>query len=75
MEVTDIHPANNTEREMAAHLLATAFILCVEGPFLTMMMRIAGNKSGTSGGIMNIGSNLGGLLSPALTPLIASYIG
>jgi ACS family glucarate transporter-like MFS transporter len=40
-----------------------------------MMMRIAGNKSGTAGGIMNMGSNLGGLLSPALTPIIASYIG
>jgi MFS transporter, ACS family, glucarate transporter len=55
--------------------LATAFILCVEGPFWAMMMRISGNKSGTAGGIMNMGSNLGGLISPALTPIIASYIG
>ncbi len=54
---------------------ATALILCVEGPFWAMMMRIAGRKSGTAGGIMNMGSNLGGLLSPALTPIIASYIG
>jgi ACS family glucarate transporter-like MFS transporter len=54
---------------------ATALILCVEGPFWTMMMRIAGNKSGTAGGIMNMGSNAGGLISPALTPLIASWIG
>jgi ACS family glucarate transporter-like MFS transporter len=54
---------------------ATAFILCVEGPFWTMMMRIAGKKSGTAGGIMNMGSNIGGLISPALTPLIASWIG
>ncbi len=54
---------------------ATALILCVEGPFWTMMMRIAGNKSGTAGGIMNMGSNIGGLISPALTPLIASWIG
>jgi len=54
---------------------ATALILCVEGPFWAMMMRIAGNKSGTAGGIMNMGSNLGGLISPALTPIIASYIG
>jgi ACS family glucarate transporter-like MFS transporter len=38
-------------------------------------MRIAGKNSGRAGGIMNMGSNLGGLLSPALTPLIASYIG
>jgi MFS transporter, ACS family, glucarate transporter len=55
--------------------LATALILCVEGPFWTMMMRIAGEKSGTAGGIMNMGSNIGGLVSPALTPLIASWIG
>lgn len=54
---------------------ATAFILCVESPFWTMMMRIAGEKSGTAGGIMNMGSNLGGLISPALTPLLASWFG
>ncbi len=55
--------------------MATAFILCVEGPFWAMMLRISGGKSGTAGGIMNMGSNLGGLISPALTPVIASYIG
>jgi ACS family glucarate transporter-like MFS transporter len=55
--------------------LATALILCVEGPFWAMMMRIAGQRSGTGGGIMNMGSNLGGLISPMLTPLIASRIG
>ena len=55
--------------------LATALILCVEGPFWAMMIQIAGSRSGTAGGIMNMGSNLGGLISPALTPVIASYIG
>lgn len=54
---------------------ATAFVLCVEGPFWAMMIRIAGGRSGTAGGIMNMGSNLGGLLSPMLTPWIAVYIG
>ena len=54
---------------------ATALILCVEGPFWAMMMNIAGKKSGTAGGIMNMGSNIGGLISPALTPLIATWIG
>lgn len=54
---------------------ATAFVLCVEGPFWAMMNRIAGRLSGTAGGIMNMGSNLGGLLSPMLTPWIAVYIG
>lgn len=55
--------------------LATAFVLCVEGPFWAMMMRIAGSSSGTAGGIMNMGSNLGGLISPALTPVLAAHIG
>ena len=54
---------------------ATAFVLSVEGPFWAMMTRIAGERSGTAGGIMNMGSNLGGLLSPMLTPWIAMYIG
>lgn len=54
---------------------ATALVLCVEGPFWAMMIRIAGRRSGTAGGIMNMGSNLGGLLSPVLTPWIATYIG
>ena len=54
---------------------ATAFVLCVEGPFWAMMMNISGKNSGKAGGIMNMGSNIGGLISPTLTPLIASYIG
>jgi ACS family glucarate transporter-like MFS transporter len=54
---------------------ATAFVLCVEGPFWSMMINIAGKKSGKAGGIMNMGSNLGGLISPTLTPLMASFIG
>lgn len=55
--------------------LATALVLCVEGPFWAMMMRIAGAGSGTAGGIMNMGSNLGGFISPALTPVLATHIG
>jgi ACS family glucarate transporter-like MFS transporter len=54
---------------------ATALVLCVEGPFWAMMMRIAGTSSGTAGGIMNMGSNLGGFISPALTPILATRIG
>jgi ACS family glucarate transporter-like MFS transporter len=54
---------------------ATAFVLCVEGPFWAMMMRISKTQSGTAGGIMNMGSNLGGLISPVLTPLLAVYVG
>jgi ACS family glucarate transporter-like MFS transporter len=55
--------------------LSTALVLCVEGPFWATMMEIAGGRSGTAGGIMNMGSNLGGLVSPALTPLVAAWVG
>jgi ACS family glucarate transporter-like MFS transporter len=55
--------------------LATALVLSVEGPFWAAMMDVAGGRSGTAGGVMNMGSNLGGLVSPALTPVLAVAIG
>jgi dipeptide/tripeptide permease len=55
--------------------LATAFVLSVEGPFWATMMGLAGPKSGTAGGIMNMGSNVFGLVSPVATPLLAASIG
>ncbi len=55
--------------------LATALVLSVEGPFWAAMMEVAGGRSGTAGGIMNMGSNVGGLISPALTPVLAAWIG
>jgi len=55
--------------------LATALVLCVEGPFWATMMEIAESRSGTAGGIMNMGSNVGGLISPALTPALAAHLG
>ena len=55
--------------------LATACVLSVEGPFWATMMDIEGTRTGTAGGIMNVGSNVGGFISPALTPLIAARVG
>jgi ACS family glucarate transporter-like MFS transporter len=55
--------------------LSTACVLSVEGPFWATMMEIAGPSSGTGGGVMNLGSNLGGMISPALTPWLASLWG
>ncbi len=55
--------------------VATALVLSVEGPFWAAMMDLAGGRSGTAGGVMNMGSNLGGLVSPALTPVLAAWIG
>jgi MFS transporter, ACS family, glucarate transporter len=55
--------------------IATALVLSVEGPFWSAVTRIPGGRSGTAGGIMNTGCNIGGLLSPTLTPMLAASIG
>ncbi len=55
--------------------LAMASVLAVEGPFWATMIRLSGPSSGTAGGVMNCGSNIGGLVSPALTPVLAAYLG
>ncbi len=67
-----------TENPYAAAVslaFSTACVLVVEGPFWATMIEIAGAKAGLGGGIMNMGSNLGGLISPALTPWLAAYFG
>jgi len=69
--------AHTTNAWVAALALAfaTALVLCVEGPFWACLTRLAGPGSGTAGGVMNLGSNIGGLISPALTPVLAAWIG
>ena len=54
---------------------ATGLVMCVEGPFWATMTRLSGGRTGMAGGVMNMGCNLGGLVSPALTPVIAASIG
>jgi ACS family glucarate transporter-like MFS transporter len=69
--------AHTANAYLAAVCLAvsTALVLSVEGLFWATMIRIAGPRSGAAGGVMNMGSNLGGLISPALTPVLAASIG
>jgi len=55
--------------------VATALVLSVEGPFWTTVAGIAGARSGTGGAIMNTGCNLGGLISPMLTPILGEMFG
>jgi MFS transporter, ACS family, glucarate transporter len=66
---------NNAWGAAACLALATGLVLSVEGPFWTAMTAIAGERSGAAGGVMNTGSNLGGLISPALTPVLAARFG
>jgi MFS transporter, ACS family, glucarate transporter len=39
------------------------------------MTQLSGERSGIAGGTMNFGSNIGGAISPALTPWLAQRIG
>ena len=54
---------------------ATALVLATEGPYWASMTQLAGPQSGIGGGVMNFGSNLGGLISPVLTPWLAAQLG
>jgi MFS family permease len=55
--------------------LAVGFASFCEGPFWTIAMDIGGPQAGAAGGIMNAGGNVGGFLSPLLTPVVAKYFG
>jgi ACS family glucarate transporter-like MFS transporter len=65
----------NAYAAVACLACATALVLCVEGPFWATMTQLAGGRAGLAGGVMNMGSNIGGLISPALTPLLAAWMG
>jgi len=60
---------------VAALTICTVLVLCTEGPFWATMTQLSGEHSGIAGGTMNFGSNLGGMVSPALTPWLAARIG
>lgn len=60
---------------VAALTVCTVLVLCTEGPFWATMTQLSGEHSGIAGGTMNFGSNLGGMVSPALTPWLAARIG
>lgn len=55
--------------------LATALVLSVESPFWTTVATLAGGRAGTGGGIMNTGCNIGGVISPMLTPMLGEAFG
>jgi ACS family glucarate transporter-like MFS transporter len=60
---------------VAALTTCTVLVLCTEGPFWATMTQLSGEHAGIAGGTMNFGSNLGGMVSPALTPWLAERIG
>jgi ACS family glucarate transporter-like MFS transporter len=60
---------------VAALIACTVLVICTEGPFWATMTQLSGEHSGIAGGTMNFGSNLGGAVSPALTPWLAERMG
>jgi len=55
--------------------LCQGLVMSVEGAFWASMIEIAPEHAGAGGGILNMGGNLGGFLSPTVTPLVAAYFG
>ena len=66
---------SNAGVAVSALAACTVLVLCTEGPFWATMTQLSGQRSGVAGGVMNFGSNLGGMISPALTPWLAERIG
>jgi len=62
---------------VAAAVLAvcTGLIMGVEGPYWATANQISDRNVGFTGGLLNTGGNLGGVVSPTLTPLIAHHFG
>src|SRR5262249_21655685 len=55
--------------------LCQGLVMSVEGAFWASMTEIAPEQAGAGGGILNMGGNLGGLLSPTVTPIVAAHFG
>jgi ACS family glucarate transporter-like MFS transporter len=55
--------------------LALGSAASAEGPFWSTAIEISGDNVGAACGILNTGGNLGGMLAPVITPLIASRFG
>jgi ACS family glucarate transporter-like MFS transporter len=60
---------------VGALTVCTVLVLCTEGPFWATMAQLAPEESGLAGGTMNFAGNVGGLISPALTPWLAERLG
>lgn len=55
--------------------LAVGFSMAPEGTFWSTAIRMGGKQVGAACGFMNAGGNVGGMLAPILTPLIAQRFG
>ncbi len=73
-----LYLGTNATGTLAAFVLMTmAFgsVACSEAPFWATTIHVGGEHLGAACGILNMGANIGGLISPILTPYIASFVG
>jgi MFS family permease len=64
-----------TTTTIALLTLAFGFASMSEGPFWASAISVAQSDAGAAGGLMNTIGNIGGILAPVLTPLVASRFG
>jgi MFS family permease len=55
--------------------LSLGFGAATDGPYWAAAIDASGQHSGTGGAIFNTGGNLGGMLAPTVTPLVAHWFG
>jgi ACS family glucarate transporter-like MFS transporter len=55
--------------------LCQGLVMSVEGAFWASLIEIEPEHCGAGGGVLNMGGNLGGVLSPWVTPLVGRRIG
>ena len=60
---------------VALFALCQGLVMATEGVFWASVIEISPDHAGSGGGILNMGGNLGGLLSPMITPLVAQKFG
>jgi len=65
----------NATLSVACLSICTVLVLSTEGPYWATVNHLAQGRGGLAGGIMNFGSNLGGMISPIFTPWIAERLG
>ena len=66
------------EEPYAAVALLTvceALVMSVEGAYWASATEVARGHAGAAGGVLNTGGNVGGALSPWLTPAVAAVLG
>jgi MFS family permease len=61
--------------KIACFLLSMAAVGGTEGIYWTLGVRIGRSRGGTTAAIMNTGGNIGGLLAPIVTPILAAQLG